>query len=209
MSFFKILFGYVIIYPIAQIYRLTIQRMFDALGNLWWCARIVCTRHWRKTSSLLQIRKISLRHLANTSITEETLQDIFRGSAYAVDGLVNSIPILDKWPTWTQIVRVHEYRKRIGNCQDHTHFAIWCLKQINKNSSKDKQWKFRKNIYVPLHPVYAFTKVHYFIYALSPEGIEYQISNGKVRRMTRNELASRILHGAYPFIWLTSSRWDR
>ena len=69
-------------------------------------------------------------------------------------------------------------------------------------------WKIRKNIYTPIHPFYTITKTHYFLSVLSPNGVEYQMSNGKVTQESRDAVAARLLRGEHKYIWLTSESWS-
>lgn len=208
MNFFQKLWGYGFIHPLSQLYRLLVQNLWDTLGNLWWYLKINLKGDWDTTSIQLNTQRAHLDLVAEMFDPVVMIQEAVANSSYGLDGLFKDVPVLDRWPTWTQTARIHLYRNRVGNCQDHMHFAKWNMQYLNSIHASFKQWKIRKNIYTPINPIYTLTKTHYFLSVLSPNGIEYQISNGRVTMESRDSLASRFLKGAHVYVWLTLESWS-
>lgn len=208
MNFFEKLWAYGFVYPLSQLYRATLQNLWDLLGNTWWYLRLgLDSDEWEDSTVLIEDQRNILYTIAQKLDPLALISEAVANGSYELDGIVKDFPVLDRWPTWTQTVRIHLHRKCKGNCQDHMHFAKWNIKFLNSIHEEGKRWKFRKNIYTPIHPFYAITKSHYFLSVISPNGDEYQISNGKVTLESRDGLASRVL-GDLKYIWLTSESWS-
>jgi hypothetical protein len=197
-----------LVWLLGWLYVCSFQVLWDALGNSWRYAVIFLRGKRAELLQAIQEEKEYLFDLGGDDQDSQRTFELFKQFKYGFDGLWPwKIPPFDRWPTWTATVMSHHFNKKVGNCQDSAHYGRWLFKELNRYHDGAHKWGRRLNIYVPLNPLKWFTKIHYFASVVSPEGVEYQLNNGRVSTETRDALASRMMEGR-KYVWLTGKTWS-
>lgn len=153
---------------IAQVYRATLQGLFNVVFNLYHYIR------------LLRSGKIARAKYDCNMETLNACQDIMPPMVYAYDGLTKKVGALGKWPCWTAARVVFAGMGFRGNCMDGAYFMACATHG-------------RVYVWIPGPDAYSWYKwpahVHYaclsglgIVYSLERSGLKKYASLAKCRK---------------------------